>query len=70
MPNPFVAQDDLERGLVLDIRRIVKGTANWEGRDGFEFCIGKETSLGENERTYRVKVTPQIADDIALYLTK
>lgn len=67
MPNPIVFHDR-ETGLLLDVRRVVEGTARWNGKDGFEFCIGEETSMKENSRTYRIKVSSEDGERIALYI--
>ena len=70
MPAPYVTQKDKNTGLILDIRKVVQGTAGWEGEDCYQFCMGEGNGIGENNRTWRVKVSSRVADEIALFLTK
>lgn len=69
MPNPITFHDH-ETGLMLDVRRVVQGTARWTGKDGFEFCIGEETSMKENSRTYRIKVSDEDGFRICQYMAE
>lgn len=70
MPAPYVTRKDKNTGLILDIRKVVEGTHNWEGEDCYQFCMGEENGFGENSRTYRVMVSNEVADEIAMFLTK
>lgn len=67
MPSPLVIS---HIDKVLDVRRVVEGTANHGGQDGFEFCIGKPTPIGENTREHRFKVTDMEAIEIARYINR